>query len=147
MAEQHECTLTTFYDTLQKQGTPPFLIKMICHGITWWLSQSDRPVQAPTEEQLGSSAAILTMAFIKQHHSIGWFHLFLGGLSKKWRQVYQLLIPTSPFPEAGQHWGVMFISNLWQVMQLIWASSNALLYGIMAEASARLLLQSVHQAG
>ncbi len=68
-------------------NTPSTVIDAITHGIIEWGKQQqdpNHPVHALTRGSLNGPDMLITMAFTDQLNNIGWSHLLLGRVSRKW---------------------------------------------------------------
>ncbi len=101
-------------DTLKNANTPPAVTEALCHGIREWTHQPDIPhIRALTAGSLCGPDAVLTTTFHEQV-SIGWLHLCLGRISKKWSTAAsQYNNPRWTKSQANQ-WASLVIAGLWR---------------------------------
>jgi hypothetical protein len=84
--ETREAALRTLETDLTSINTPPQVTEAIAYGIQTWINNQNNEqtsAHAPTVGSLRGPDVLLTAAFHEQYHSIGWYHLFMGRLSKK----------------------------------------------------------------
>jgi len=136
--------LDKLYQNLEAASTPPLIIDSLRNGFQAWFS--NRPptsVRAPTAGSLSGPAAVLTSAFHEQYHNIGWYHLCLGQVSRKWsKTVLQYMLPDQ-HPYTELHWTSILISALWQLSRAVWKFCNETVHGATVEEQARRKITSL----
>ena len=71
-------------------------------------------------------------AAARSQNAIGWRHLFLGRMSKEYRNLYQELTgPEDPSTTGAmaKKWGAEFVTLVWAIFEHIWNERNATLHG------------------
>jgi len=137
-------SLDKLYRTLEAARTPTLIIDSLCYGFQAWFS--NRPptsVRTPTAGSLSGPSAVLTSAFHKQYHTIGWYHLCLGRVSWKWsKAVLQYTLPDR-HPYTELHWTSILISALWQFSRAVWKFCNETVHGATVGEQARRMINSL----
>jgi hypothetical protein len=79
--------LAALTKSLERAKFASEVIRSIEHGFTQWELQTEGRVRAPTVGSLQGTDVVLVSAFHEQYNMIGWFHLCLGRVSKKWSRA------------------------------------------------------------
>ncbi len=98
------------------------MVEGLTHGTNMWLCRQHDPecvVRAQTARSFKGTDMILIMAFYEQFHTIGWYNMFHGRISKLWgRAVSQITkSPHSSFPTT---WAAQTILYLWKSTRSLW---------------------------
>jgi hypothetical protein len=97
---------------LESSGTPTKLIQAIQHGFSsWYADPTSITTCALTAGSLYGPEAVLTTAFYEQVCHIGWYHMCLGRVSKKWALAAQHYDATQ-YRDGGLYWTSMLITAL-----------------------------------
>lgn len=68
---------------LKATGSHEQIVAALQHGTHHWMAYSDpSQVRALMAGSLHARDTLLTTAFLEQNHSIGWYQLFLGKVSR-----------------------------------------------------------------
>lgn len=116
---------------LKHINTPSEVVEALTHGINMWLWGQHDPeyvVRAQTAGSLKNTGMLLTMAFYEQFHTIGWYKLFHGRISKLWGQVV-LQLTKSPYPSFSTTWAAQLILYLWKYTRSLWEHRNQVVHG------------------
>jgi hypothetical protein len=140
-----ECLLQLEKD-LQQINTPNIVICTILHGFSdWLLGQQSSRSQALTVGSLRGSDMLLTTAYTEQFHSIGWFQLCLGRISKKWSKAVHMYVKQDTGKDIDQaYWSSMLINIIWRFTKLMWKHRNQIVHGETVEDQAAVILQQLH---
>jgi hypothetical protein len=85
---------------------------------------------------LRSSHVLLTATFTEQFHTIGWQHLLMGRLSKKWGVAVALLRNDPNNAPVTLRWTAQAINFLWKYMRTEWNYRNTVVHGSTAQKMA-----------
>jgi hypothetical protein len=119
---------------LDTAGTPLPVVQAVRHGFTKWDSDPTmKSVRALTTGSLRGADAVLTTAFREQFTFIGWYHLCLGQISKKWALAGQHYVPPRAHTDGSLHWASIFIKALWKYSKALWAFWNEIVSGATVE--------------
>jgi hypothetical protein len=69
-------------------------------------------IHAPTAGWIGGAETILATACHKQFHCMGWYQMFLGCITIRWGEAYQLY--TNKVYYNSDQWITPLIELLWQ---------------------------------
>jgi hypothetical protein len=103
----------------------------ISHIIEWGKQQQDphHPVHAITRGSLSGPDMLLTMAFTDQFNNIGWNHLLLGRLSRKWGAAVALYGNKQNDSTFQTTWTTQTINCLWKYTRSLWGFRNTVVHG------------------
>jgi hypothetical protein len=104
-----------------------------------------KSVRALTAGSLRGADAVLTTAFREQFTFIGWYHLCLGRISKKWALAVQHYVPPRAHTDGSLHWASIFIKALWKYSKAIWAFRNEIVHGATVEEQVNRQLDTLRQ--
>jgi hypothetical protein len=131
---------------LDTAGTPLPVVQAVCHGFTKWDSDPTmKSVRALTAGSLRGADAVLTTAFREQFTFIGWYHLCLGRISKKWALAVQHYVPPRAHTDGSLHWASIFIKALWKYSKALWAFRNEIVHGATVEEQVNRQLDTLRQ--
>lgn len=91
------------------------VICTILHGFSEWRQPTRIPTRSHTLTvgSLHGSDMVLTAAYDEQFHSLCWFQLCLGRISKKWSRVVSLYVKQENGPKVDEiNWSPMIITIL-----------------------------------
>jgi len=132
--------LDELYKDLETSGTPTKLIQAIQHGFSsWHADPTSNTTRALTAGSLYGPDTVLTTAFYEQVRHIGWYHMCLGRVSKKWALAAQHYDATQ-FRDGGQYWTSLLITALWCYSKMLWRFCNEVIHGSTIEEQTTLQL-------
>jgi hypothetical protein len=131
---------------LKSINTPSEVVEALSHGTTMWLRRQIDPycaVRALTAGTLKGTDMLLTMAFNKQFHTIGWRNLFQGRISILWGHAV-LQITKSSYSSLSTTWSAQTILYLWKYTRSIWMHRNQVVHGKTDQDIANKIMESIH---
>ena len=131
-AEARKNALLTLQTDLTALDTPPPVLEAILHGTNMWIiNQGDehRPVHATTVGSLKGPDILLTAAFTEQFHNIGWCHMLMGRLSKKWGAAVALYHKMPSDSQISTTWTTQAIQMIWKYTRSLWNHRNTVVHG------------------
>jgi len=139
--------LDKMFRTLENAQTPQPVLDSLKYGFHTWMENPTRQgVRAPTAGSLRGPDAVLTSAFTEQYQNIGWFHMCLGRVSKKWsKAVLQYTLPAR-LPYTETHWTSILVSAAWQLSRSLWKFWNEVVHGATIEEQAQRILEKLRQS-
>jgi hypothetical protein len=136
--------LEDLYKDLQHSGAPDPIIQAIQHGFSSWnANPQSTNIWALTAGSLYGPDAVLTTAFYEQVHHIGWYHMCLGRVSKKWALAAKQYDITHS-RDGGLQWASVLIAALWRYSKTLWRFRNEVVHGSTVEEQAKLQLQTLN---
>jgi len=143
VAHRNQC-LDKLYHTLTTAQTPEPLLDSLRYGFQTWFSNTPSTlVRAPTAGSLWGPDAVLATAFHEQYHTLGWYHLCLGRVSRKWSQAVTQYTAPARHPYNELHWTSILISALWQFSRAVWKFCNEVVHGASAEEQAQCMIDTL----
>jgi hypothetical protein len=94
---------------------------------------------------LNSSDILLTIAFIEQYYSIGWYHFALGRISIKWDAAVRYYRKQQDNPYMTNVWATQAILLIWQYTRSLWIHRNSIVHGKDNKEAASRILQNLHK--
>ena len=140
--ESRKASLTELQKNLLTINTPPEVIAAFVYGMEMWEQSQTNPqlqVHALTVGSLRSSHVLLTAAFTEQFHTIGWQHLLMGRLSKKWGIAVAMLRNDLNNTSVSLRWTAQTINFLWKYMRTEWTYRNTVVHGSTAQEMADII--------
>jgi hypothetical protein len=135
--DARHAALEDLVKTLHAIQTPDTVIDALEYGFSQWLSNTDPSrVRALTAGSLRGPDAVLTSAFLEQFRDIGWYHLCLGRVSRKWAAAVMQYNSPSQHRYGGLNWSSLFITGLWQFTRALWTHRNEVVHGATVEEQA-----------
>jgi hypothetical protein len=116
--EHRSQALQELHKDLKSIDTPSEVVDTMSHGISMWLHHQNNPecvVWALTAGSLKGTGMLLIMAFHELFHTIGWYNMFQGRLSKLWGHAV-LQISKSPYSSFSTTWTAQTILYLWTLL-------------------------------
>jgi hypothetical protein len=113
-------------------NTPLTVIEAMTHGIIEWGKQQqdpNHPVQAITRGSLSGPDMLLTRAFTDRFNNVGWNHLLLGWLSRKWGAAVALYGNKQNDSTFQTTWTTQSINCLWKYTRSLWGFRNTVVHG------------------
>jgi hypothetical protein len=138
-------TMRVHEQGLLSRHTPTELVEAFLHGFRDWLDPSFAQLQCSRPPSFGSLfpvKVLITQAYAELFHTIGWFQLCLGRISRKLHEVHKACLPPAR-PYDSVCWGAQLISHHWKFTRGMWHHHNALVHGADAEASAQRILSTL----
>jgi hypothetical protein len=124
--------LSIFQADLVAINTPSQVIDAITHGTLEWERTQRQPstsVHAKTRRSLQGTDMLLTMTFTDQFQNIGWLHLLMGRLSRKWGAAVALYVNRTNDNTFQTTWTAHTITCLWKYTRSIWGYRNTVVHG------------------
>jgi hypothetical protein len=129
---------------LETAKTPPPIIQAIKHGFIQWSSSPDSTeTRSLTAGSLRGPDAVVTTASLEQVRTIGWYHLCLGRVSKKWAMAAQQY-DSALTRDGGLQWVSVFIAAILCYSRMLWRFRNGVVHGDTVEEQVALQLSSLH---
>ena len=100
--------LTALLKTLKQVNLDQNIVKTINYGFTAWSKDQQEPVRPPTAGSLRGPDAVLMTAFHKQYRILGWYHMCMGRISKKWSAAAMQYTKESDI-EHDEYWASIII--------------------------------------
>jgi hypothetical protein len=128
----HDKALLELQNNLIAINTPQEVIKALIHGMLLWIASQQGEHTRPTALTAGSLRGpdvLLTMAFVEQFHSIGWYHLLMGRMSAKWGIAVALYNKVSHDSAIPMTWTAHAILQLWKFTRSLWTHRNTVVHG------------------
>jgi hypothetical protein len=128
--------------------TPAKVIEVIVVGTKEWIASSDNPngrVHASMASSLNSGDILLTTAFIKRYHSIGWYQFTLGRFSSKWDAAVRCYGKQQDNPNTTNVWATQAMLLMWQYTRSLWIHRNSVIHGKDSEEAASRILQNLRK--
>ena len=113
-------------------STPPQVTEAIIYGIKMWINNQNTEqssAHAPTVGSLRGPDVLLTAAFTEQYHSIGWYHMFMGRLGKKWSVAVALYRNVPNDYQSCTIWTTQATTFLWKYTRQLWSYRNTVVHG------------------
>jgi hypothetical protein len=141
----HKTRLAELCKDLDTAGTPLPVVQAVRHGFTKWDLDPLKTVRALTAGSLRGADAVLNTAFREQFTFIGWYHLCLGQISKKWALAVQHYVPPRAHTDGSLYWASIFIMALWKYSKALWAFQNEIVHGATVEEQVNQQLDTLQQ--
>lgn len=125
-------------------NTPSQVIDAINHGTLEWERTQRQPhtsVHAKTRGSLQGPDMLLTMAFTDQFQNIGWLHLLMGRLSRKWGAAVSLYGNKPNDSNFQTMWTAQAITSLWKYTRSIWGYRNTVVHGATDQEKADKIIE------
>jgi len=106
------------------------------HGFQVWLTPSNSTSRAPTAGSLKGQDILLTTAYHEQLHSIGWYQLSLGRVSKYWLATFKYYHNQGSVHMDPEYWTSLFINYVWNFTKAMWQNRNLIVHGATSEEQA-----------
>jgi hypothetical protein len=104
-----------------------------------------RPVHATTTGSLYGPDILLTSAFTEQYHTIGWYHLFMDHLSKKWSAAAALYHKIPNDFSFSITWTSQLTHVLWKYTGSLWHYRNTVVHGATDQEMANKIKDSISE--
>jgi hypothetical protein len=102
--------LEVLSSNLKRIHTPEQIVITIMHGFWVWLTPLSSTSRAPTAGSLKGQDILLTTAYHEQLHSIGWYQLSLGRVSKYWSATFKYYRDQGSVHMDPEYWTSLFIN-------------------------------------
>jgi hypothetical protein len=102
--------LEVLSSNLQGIHTPEQVVITIMHGFRVWLTPMSLTSRAATVGSLKGQDILLTTAYHEQLHSIGWYQLSLGRVSKYWMATIKYYRDQGSVHMDPEYWTSLFIN-------------------------------------
>jgi len=106
------------------------------HGFQVRLTPSNSTSRAPTAGSLKGQDILLTTAYHEQLHSIGWYQLSLGRVSKYWLATFKYFHNQGSVHMDPEYWTSLFINYVWNFTKAMWQNRNLIVHGATSEEQA-----------
>jgi hypothetical protein len=116
--------------------TPEQVIITIMHGFQVWLTPMCPKSRAPTAGSLKGQDILLTTAYHEQLHSIGWYRISLGRVSKYWTATIKYYRDQGPVHMDPEYWTSLFINYVWNFTTAMWKNRNQIVHVATSEDQA-----------
>jgi hypothetical protein len=102
-------------------------------------------VHATTVGSLKGPDILLTAAFTEQFHNIGWYHMLMGRLSKKWGAAVALYHKMPSDSQVSTTWTKQAIQFIWKYTRSLWNHRNTVVHGSTDQEVANKIKASIEE--
>jgi hypothetical protein len=126
--------LEVLSSNLKRIHTPEQVVITIMHGFRVWVTPMTS--RAPTAGSLKGQDILLTTAYHEQLHSIGWYQLSLGRVSKYWTATIKYYRDQGSVHMDPEYWTSLLINYVWNFTRAMWKNRNQIVHGATSEEQA-----------